>query len=262
MTWIQGDLPGENISINKLAHAFSYRGRPMISRTTDGGAHWSSPKAMTNANLYAQGNQIVVLPDGTLLDVQAILFKGAGIQPNLNGVYMAVMRSNDDGVHWSSPIADRQDRHGGVISRRPAPARRRLPARYRGRPAQRRPVRHLGRRPRRPDQQDRDGALKPTAASTGRRPSRHQPPQRHAVLQPRDLGRQRRRARRALLRHLPKRRRPPASRPTSTSATPATAEAHGAHRKRSTPTTSPTHRSPAATSSATTRGSRRTERKA
>jgi hypothetical protein len=103
VTWIQGDLPGENISFNKLAHAFSYRGRPMISRSTDGGAHWSAPKAMTNANLYAQGNQIVVLPDGTLLDVQAILFKGAGIQPNLNGVYMAVMRSNDDGVHWSAP---------------------------------------------------------------------------------------------------------------------------------------------------------------
>jgi Neuraminidase (sialidase) len=75
----------------------------MISRSTDGGSHWSAPKQMTNANLYAQGNQIVVLPNGTLLDVQAILFKGSGIQPNLNGVYMAVMRSTDDGVHWSSP---------------------------------------------------------------------------------------------------------------------------------------------------------------
>ena len=103
VTWIQGNLPGENHSFSKLAHAFSYRGAPMISRTTDGGAHWSTPQAMTNANLYAQGNQIVVLPDGTLLDVQAILFKGAGIQPNLNGVYMTVMRSTDDGVHWSSP---------------------------------------------------------------------------------------------------------------------------------------------------------------
>src|SRR3954447_16280940 len=102
VTWIQGDLRGENISFSKLAHAFSYRGRPMISRTTDGGAHWSSPKAMTNANLYAQGNQIVVLPDGTLVDVQAILFKGSGIQRQ-NGVYMAVMRSRDGGKTWSAP---------------------------------------------------------------------------------------------------------------------------------------------------------------
>jgi hypothetical protein len=58
---------------------------------------------MTNANVYAQGNQIVVEPDGTLIDIQAVLFKGAGVQPNLNGVYMAVMRSTDGGRHWGSP---------------------------------------------------------------------------------------------------------------------------------------------------------------
>jgi hypothetical protein len=102
-TWIQGNLPGENIAFPKLLHAFSYRGTPMISRTTDGGQTWSTPKPMTNANVYAQGNQIVVLPDGTLVDVQAILFKGAGIQPNPNGVYMAVMRSRDNGKTWSAP---------------------------------------------------------------------------------------------------------------------------------------------------------------
>ena len=103
VTWIRGELPGENISFNKLVHAFSYRGQPVVSRTTDGGDTWTRPKAMTNANLYAQGNQIVVLPNGDLLDTQAILFKGAGIQPNLNGVYMAVMRSKDNGAHWSAP---------------------------------------------------------------------------------------------------------------------------------------------------------------
>jgi hypothetical protein len=102
-TWIQGNLPGENISFSKLSHAFSYRGTPMISRTTDGGETWSAPRPMTNANLYAQGNQIVVLPDGTLVDVQAVLFKGSGIQPSSNGVFIAVMRSTDGGLHWSSP---------------------------------------------------------------------------------------------------------------------------------------------------------------
>jgi hypothetical protein len=101
-TWIQGNLPGENISFNKLLHAFSYRGTPMVSRTTDGGDTWSRPTKMTNANEYAQGNQIVVEPDGTLVDIQAVLFKGAGIQPNNNGVYMAVMRSKD-GRNWSAP---------------------------------------------------------------------------------------------------------------------------------------------------------------
>ena len=102
-TWIQGNLPGENISFNKLVHAFSYRGTPMVSRTTDGGDTWSRPAKMTNANEYAQGNQIVVEPDGTLVDIHAVLFKGSGIQPNNNGVYMAVMRSKDAGRTWSAP---------------------------------------------------------------------------------------------------------------------------------------------------------------
>jgi hypothetical protein len=118
-TWIQGNLPGENISFNKLVHAFSYRGTPMVSRTTDGGDHWSAPAAMTNNNYYAQGNQIVVEPDGTLIDVQAVLFKGAGIQPNGNGVYIAVMRSRDAGKTWSLPskvaplqvVGERADGH-------------------------------------------------------------------------------------------------------------------------------------------------------
>jgi Neuraminidase (sialidase) len=115
-TWIQGNLPGENISFSKLSHAFSYRGTPMVARTTDGGQSWSTPKPMTNANLYAQGNQIVVLPDGTLVDIQAILFKGSGVQPNLNGLYMAVMRSKDGGVHWSSPTKVAPIRTVGVAA--------------------------------------------------------------------------------------------------------------------------------------------------
>lgn len=102
-TWIQGNLPGQNLSFSKLIHAFSYRGTPMVSRTTDGGDTWTPPAKMTNASIYAQGNQIVVEPDGTLVDVQAILFKGSGIQKNGNGVAMAVMRSKDGGKTWSAP---------------------------------------------------------------------------------------------------------------------------------------------------------------
>lgn len=102
-TWIEGNLPGENISFAKLAHAFSYRGTPMSAYTTDGGRSWSKPRPMTNANVYAQGNQLAVLPDGTLIDVMAVLFKGSGVQPTGNGVYTAVMRSTDGGAHWSSP---------------------------------------------------------------------------------------------------------------------------------------------------------------
>jgi hypothetical protein len=103
--WIRGAIPGDNRSFAGLSHSFAYRGRPMFSRTIDGGETWSDPLSMTgNQNLYAQGNQIVVLPNGTLVNVFAVLFKGSGVQPSLaNQVFMAVTRSTDGGRHWSAP---------------------------------------------------------------------------------------------------------------------------------------------------------------
>jgi hypothetical protein len=103
-TWIRGAFPGENRSLNSMLHSFAYRGQPMFSRTTDGGQTWSEPEPMTNQNIYAQGNQIVVLPDGTLVDVFAALFKGSGQQPSDNQVFMAAIRSKDGGRHWSAPV--------------------------------------------------------------------------------------------------------------------------------------------------------------
>jgi hypothetical protein len=99
-------IPGENRSIRSLSRSFAYRGQPVFSKTTDGGQTWSAPVSMAgNQNVYAQGNQIAVLPDGTLVNVFAILSKGSGIQPpNANQLFMAVTRSTDGGRHWSPPI--------------------------------------------------------------------------------------------------------------------------------------------------------------
>lgn len=101
--WIRGGFPSENGSLISQSHSFAYRGKPMFSRTTDGGRTWSAPISMTgNQNVYAQGNQIAVLPDGTLVNVFAILFKGSGLQPQqANQVFMAVTRSTDGGRSWS-----------------------------------------------------------------------------------------------------------------------------------------------------------------
>ena len=113
-TWIQGNLPGREHQRRQA------RTRVLLPRHADDlpdgrrRADLVDAQAMTNANLYAQGNQIVVQPDGTLIDSQAILFKGSGIQPNLNGLYMAVMRSTDGGAHWSSPTTIAPIRTVGV----------------------------------------------------------------------------------------------------------------------------------------------------
>ena len=101
-TWIRFTHPSEQRSSeNADFHSFAFRGQPMISRTTNGGASWSRPVAMRNSNTYFQGNQIAVAPDGTLYNVAANLFQGA--TAGKNQVYMAVMSSQDAGLHWQGP---------------------------------------------------------------------------------------------------------------------------------------------------------------
>lgn len=70
-----------------------------LSRTTDGGATWSPPTLIyLSPGGVAQGNEIVVLPDGTLLDV----FIDIGLVGR--GSSIAVIRSSDKGQTWSAPI--------------------------------------------------------------------------------------------------------------------------------------------------------------
>ncbi len=75
-------------------------GPALFSRTIDGGKTWSTPLDIYDpANGQTIGNQIVVLPNGTLMDVTLhIDYGGAPDQ-------IEVLTSTDKGLTWSSPTA-------------------------------------------------------------------------------------------------------------------------------------------------------------
>jgi len=100
--WDRGDFPSDRRGPSSWA-ARSYRGYPTLSRTTDGGATWSTPRTLSNANIFTIGNQIAVLPNGGLVDVTKV-YQGSGAQPNANAAYEGAFISSDAGVSWTGPI--------------------------------------------------------------------------------------------------------------------------------------------------------------
>ena len=78
-----------------------------FARTTDGGATWSNPLAVYGADSENQFHQLLVLPDGALLDVFVEGFElpgdRAAAAPNVT-VRLRSVRSVDQGATWSAPI--------------------------------------------------------------------------------------------------------------------------------------------------------------
>ena len=83
--------------------AASGGGPSFLARTTDGGNTWEAARSIYDPGPSNQtiGNVIVVLPNGTLINLFTQLNEGAGgqITATLN-----VLRSSDKGGSWSAPI--------------------------------------------------------------------------------------------------------------------------------------------------------------
>lgn len=82
-----------------------HRGPAVFTRTTDGGRTWEPPRAILfpKPQDYVQFSQLLVLPDGTLVDVYELVDvknSGHGIEQTST---LQVIRSTDRGLTWSSP---------------------------------------------------------------------------------------------------------------------------------------------------------------
>ena len=100
--WDRLRKPGEAESTS-AENSFAFRGDTMFARTTNGGNTWEAARAIyTRTSLTGTiGNQIAVLPDGTLVDIFDFL-QGSG--KNAPGFDIKVQRSTDHGTTWSAPI--------------------------------------------------------------------------------------------------------------------------------------------------------------
>jgi hypothetical protein len=96
--------PSERASVVASFRTAAFRGPAWFNRSTDGGNTWEQPRPIYDPGQNDQtiGNQIVVLPDGTLVNIfNEINNENAH---KLRGSTVRVMRSTDKGVTWSRAI--------------------------------------------------------------------------------------------------------------------------------------------------------------
>ncbi len=110
--WDRSSKPGKNFNALRSA---AVNGDTMFSRTTNAGASWETPNSITSiraANQFTTGNQIVVLPNGTLVDVFEL--RGPGAHPSVVSTE-SLIRSTDKGVTWSGLIEISSDQSVAVL---------------------------------------------------------------------------------------------------------------------------------------------------
>jgi len=95
--------------VQVFLHAQGSRGPTWFSRTTNGGASWETARMIYDPGEINQtiGNQIVVRPNGDVLDFFDLIFNHKN-KDDARGLNVAFIRSSDKGATWSgSTIVDR-----------------------------------------------------------------------------------------------------------------------------------------------------------
>jgi hypothetical protein len=78
------------------------KGPAVLSRSTDGGQTWSNPQAIYSRNDGTLDNDILVLPNGTLLDFFVdFVVKSGSKNPEVFNGYISFVSSTDHGKTWS-----------------------------------------------------------------------------------------------------------------------------------------------------------------
>lgn len=110
--WDRLVFPRERAGGRSFEHAAAFRGPTWFARTTDGGASWEPARPILDPGPNDQtiGNQIVVMPDGDLVNVFNLIHNDN--RQKRRGHKVAVMLSGDKGATWTDPIV--VDRLGTV----------------------------------------------------------------------------------------------------------------------------------------------------
>ncbi|MGH7763362.1 MAG: sialidase family protein [Candidatus Dormibacteraceae bacterium] len=105
--WDRLQNPSLHAKFDAFNHTFSYRGPAMFSRTLDGGNSWSQGRVIFDPGQWNQtiGNQMVVQPDGSLVDLFDLINNEHGpFGHNASTTFqVAMITSHDHGTTWSDP---------------------------------------------------------------------------------------------------------------------------------------------------------------